>query len=280
MYKSSLFIDEENLSGEYQYESDKIYENKLYSGNNLNLDVVDNNIIFSFKYNKELINFILYKYNKDIKENFFYYIEKLHNYKEEALELKKLELEKELENHSFHIEEEKDIINYEELENQIALSYMYNIPITYFDKIQHYYLNINKYNLIIFFNVFFKYYGKLLRFIYIRFYDLIPYISFEIKNKYFYININNNYNINHKLLIVFYTHKLNLIDYILIYKKTNETFYKNDKNNEYKKYDKYDLVEVWKKFDINKNIYYCKQLYFYPVNSSFSLSYTPNFFIF
>ena len=275
MFKSSLFIDENNFSDENQFESDKINENKLYLGNNLNLDVVDNTIIFSFKYNKELINFILYKYKKDIKENFFYYIEKLHNYKEEELELKKLELELEKEQeqeiHSFHTEEKKDVINYEELENQKALSYMFNIPITYFDKIQHYYLNINKYNLIIFFNVFFKYYGNLLRFIYIRFYDLIPYISFEINNKYFYININNNYNINHKLLITFYTQNLNLKDYILIYKKTNEKF---------EKYDKYDIVEVWKKFDINKNIYYCKQLYFYPVNPSFSLSYTPNFFIF
>lgn len=263
MFKSSLFIDENNLSGEYQFESDKIYENKLYSGNNLNLDDVDNSIIFSFRYNKELINFILYKYKKDINENLFYYIEKLHNYKEEALELRKLELqeEKERETYSFHTEEKKDISisTYKKIENLKALSYFYHFP-TYIEKINDYYLNIDKYNLIIFYNVFFRYYGKLLRFLYLRFYDLIPYISFEVNNKYFYININNNNNINHKLLIIFYSQNLELIDYILIYKKID---------------NKFVLVEVWKKFNIIKNIYYSKQLYFYPVNPSFSLSYIP-----
>lgn len=279
---NNKIYDDDNIdiSGRYIFKCELERDIRIKPGNNFNFDNFNNLVILSFKFPDDIIDYIINKCKKNIETNILYYIDDLHNFEQEKkdAELKIIEEENKKIGYGFsdfnpyydHSEEEydeeyKDI--YYNLEQKIEqeqnnknyYNYYYKNKLTDEEKLKDYYNNPDKYKLNIFNNIFSKCYYKYLIFLYVRFYNRLSNISFEIFNKDLCINYIDEKNILHKLIIKFHSIKNYIhLYYILLYEIID---------------NKYILVESWKKFNDSSNIYYCSKLYFNPIDNLHSLSF-------
>lgn len=298
--EDKLYVNCYNLSGRYIF-LNELYDNKLRIGYNLNLDLVNNKVIYSFNFDEDFINIILCKYDKVIKYRLLYLMsDDLHDINIEEKEFKQninininenkgclLEYDdiddndndlNENNNYDFYtyylyytMPAEYRLINKDKktIENDLkTLRYIYekNFMInSKMEMINDYYKHPEKYRMNIFYNIFSIKYYILLKFLYIRFYNQLDCLKFKMFNNHIIINFNDN-KINFDMFIFYHLDKINFncntIKYISIYKI-------NENNN-------YELLEKWILYNENSNIYYCFKLYFNKIYTLFSTDHYIN----